>query len=109
LDVESARLIDCDETFLRHFSGRFRLLWGLYRAHSNAEDEIVFPALEAKESLRNVSHSYTINHKEEEKLFNDISCFLSELSHLHEDLIINSRFLGADRKETDPDTSERAD
>lgn len=109
LDVESARLIDCDETFLRHFNGRFRLLWGLYRAHSNAEDEIVFPALEAKESLHNVSHSYTIDHKQEEKLFNDISRVLSELSHLHEDLIINSQFPGADRKETDPSASEPAD
>ncbi|XP_049934644.1 zinc finger protein BRUTUS-like isoform X2 [Nymphaea colorata] len=85
LDVESGKLTDCDEKFLHHFIGRFRLLWGLYRAHSNAEDEIVFPALEAKESLHNVSHSYTIDHKQEENLFADISAVLSELSQLHDD------------------------
>ncbi|KAL5726400.1 hypothetical protein ACHQM5_009446 [Ranunculus cassubicifolius] len=84
LDVESGKLIGCDETFLRQFSGRFRLLWGLYKAHSNAEDEIVFPALESRESLHNVSHSYTLDHKQEEQLFEDISSLLSELSQLHE-------------------------
>ncbi|KAK8710476.1 hypothetical protein V6N13_145797 [Hibiscus sabdariffa] len=84
LDVESGKLGDCDETFLRQFIGRFHLLWGLYRAHSNAEDDIVFPALESKETLHNVSHSYTLDHKQEEKLFEDINNVLSELSHLHE-------------------------
>ncbi|KAL0408886.1 UNVERIFIED_CONTAM: Zinc finger protein BRUTUS [Sesamum radiatum] len=86
LDVESGKLSDCDESFLRQFSGRFRLLWGLYRAHSNAEDDIVFPALESKETLHNVSHSYTLDHKQEEELFEDISSALAELSQLHENL-----------------------
>ncbi|CAB4265061.1 unnamed protein product [Prunus armeniaca] len=84
LDVESGKLNDCNETFIRHFTGRFRLLWGLYRAHSNAEDDIVFPALESKETLHNVSHAYTLDHKQEEKLFEDISSVLSELSQLSE-------------------------
>ncbi|KAL0296708.1 UNVERIFIED_CONTAM: Zinc finger protein BRUTUS [Sesamum radiatum] len=86
LDVESGKLSDCDESFLRQFSGRFRLLWGLYRAHSNAEDDIVFPALESKETLHNVSHSYTLDHKQEEELFEDISSALAELTQLHEHL-----------------------
>ncbi|KAI5083489.1 hypothetical protein GOP47_0003232 [Adiantum capillus-veneris] len=86
LDCESAKLGECDLEFLRQFNGRFLLLWGLYRAHSNAEDEIVFPALEAKEALHNVSHSYTIDHKHEEKLFKEISNVLSELSHLLGDM-----------------------
>ncbi|MQL90863.1 hypothetical protein Taro_023463, partial [Colocasia esculenta] len=86
LDVESGKLMGCNETFLRQFSGRFRLLWGLYRAHSNAEDDIVFPALESREPLHNVSHSYTLDHKQEEKLFEDISAILSEFSQLHEKL-----------------------
>ncbi|KAJ1405725.1 Zinc finger, RING-type [Sesbania bispinosa] len=86
LDVESGKLCDGDETIIRQFTGRFRLLWGLYRAHSNAEDDIVFPALESKEALHNVSHSYMLDHKQEEKLFEDISCVLSELSVLHEAL-----------------------
>lgn len=85
LDIESGKLGHGDETILRQFTGRFRLLWGLYRAHSNAEDDIVFPALESKESLHNVSHSYMLDHKQEEKLFEDISHVLSELSVLHED------------------------
>ncbi|KAK9705201.1 hypothetical protein RND81_07G040400 [Saponaria officinalis] len=83
LDAESGKLNECDEAFLRQFSGRFRLLWGLYRAHSNAEDDIVFPALESKETLHNVSHSYTLDHKQEERLFEDISSALSELTELH--------------------------
>ncbi|KAL6007536.1 hypothetical protein ACLOJK_033034 [Asimina triloba] len=91
LDVESGKLTGCDETFLRQFSGRFRLLWGLYRAHSNAEDEIVFPALESKEALHNVSHSYTLDHKQEEKLFEDISEVLSELCLLYDGLSRSSQ------------------
>ena len=109
LDVESGKLSDSDETVLRQFSGRFRLLWGLYRAHSNAEDDIVFPALESKEALHNVSHSYMLDHKQEEKLFEDISCVLSELSVLHEALQMNhmseylseSNFGTSDSKDSD--------
>lgn len=94
LDGESGKLCDCDETVLRKFTGRFRLLWGLYRAHSNAEDDIVFPALESKETLHNVSHSYTLDHMQEEKLFEDISSALSELTQLHE--ILRSTLISND-------------
>ncbi|RZR94656.1 hypothetical protein BHM03_00023409 [Ensete ventricosum] len=90
LDDESENLIPYNESILRHFSGRFRLLWGLYRAHSNAEDDIVFPALESRETLHNVSHSYTLDHKQEEKVFQDISEVLSELSQLHDGLVTNN-------------------
>ncbi|CAM9001142.1 unnamed protein product [Rhodiola kirilowii] len=102
LDVESSKLGDCDEKFLWQFSGRFRLLWGLYKAHSNAEDDIVFPALEAKETLHNVSHSYTLDHKQEEKLFGDISATLSELTLLHETLngVSDSKFEGSDQTDS---------
>ncbi|EFJ08658.1 hypothetical protein SELMODRAFT_447967 [Selaginella moellendorffii] len=82
LDVESARLLDCTDEFLGQFRGRFYFLWGLYRAHSSAEDTIVFPALEAKEALLNVSHSYMIDHRQEEDLFNEISAILSTFSSL---------------------------
>ena len=37
-----------------------------------AEDEIVFPALESKEALHNVSHAYSLDHQQEEQLFKDI-------------------------------------
>ncbi|KAL5761283.1 hypothetical protein ACOSQ2_020121 [Xanthoceras sorbifolium] len=111
LDGESGKLNDCNETFLRQFTGRFRLLWGLYRAHSNAEDDIVFPALESKETLHNVSHSYTLDHKQEEKLFEDISSALSELAELHEGLNINTSddlIESSDRSETRRKYNEKA-
>ncbi|KAI5382898.1 zinc finger protein BRUTUS [Lathyrus oleraceus] len=109
LDVESGKLSDSDETVIRQFSGRFRLLWGLYRAHSNAEDDIVFPALESKEALHNVSHSYMLDHKQEEQLFEDISCVLSEFFVLHEALqlthmagdLIDSNFGTSDKNNSD--------
>lgn len=31
---------------IQQLEGRFQFMWGLYRAHSLSEDEIVFPALE---------------------------------------------------------------
>lgn len=42
------------------------------QAHSRSEDEIVFPALESKHALRNVSHAYTLDHRQEEQLFIDL-------------------------------------
>lgn len=86
LDNESVNLGDCNDNFFRQFCGRFHLLWGLYKAHSNAEDDIVFPALESKEALHNVSHSYTLDHKQEEELFEGISAALSKLTNLRRDL-----------------------
>jgi len=32
----------------------------------------VFPALESKDALRNVSHAYSLDHQQEERLFKDI-------------------------------------
>jgi hypothetical protein len=49
------------------------LFFPLCRAHSRAEDEIVFPALESKEALSNVSHAYTLDHHQEEQLFIDLA------------------------------------
>ena len=82
LDEESGKIAEYGEAFLRQFTGRFKMLWGLYHAHSNAEDEIVFPALEAKEALHNVSHLFAIEHKHEEHIFKDISAVLAELTML---------------------------
>jgi transcription initiation factor TFIID subunit TAF12 len=49
---------------LQQLDGRFHFLWGIYRAHSKAEDEIVFPALESKEALHNVSRAYSLDHEQ---------------------------------------------
>jgi zinc finger-like protein len=50
------------------------------QAHSRSEDEIVFPALESKQALRNVSHAYTLDHQQEEQLFIDLDqvCVLDQ-------------------------------
>lgn len=33
----------------------------------------MFPALEAKEALRHVSHSYSLDHQQEAQLFNEMA------------------------------------
>ena len=52
---------------------RFLYLWGIYSAHSKAEDEIVFPALEAKHMQSGVCQGYSIDHEHEERLFSQLS------------------------------------
>ena len=64
---------------LRDLEGRFVFFWGVYRAHSRSEDELVFPALEDKEDLHNVSHSYTLDHEHEAELFVDLDACLRDL------------------------------
>ena len=63
----------------RHFDGRFCFLWGVYSAHSKSEDHFVFPALENKEALSNVSEAYTLDHEAEESLFQSIDERLKRL------------------------------
>ncbi|KAF4367970.1 hypothetical protein F8388_002581 [Cannabis sativa] len=86
LSIESARVSDYDETFLHQFIGRFSLFWGLYRAHTDSKDNIVYPALESKEGLYNVAHSYKVDHKQDEKKLEHISYLLSEISQIHTSL-----------------------
>ncbi|KAJ6411643.1 hypothetical protein OIU84_008261, partial [Salix udensis] len=69
--------------FLTEFHRHFNLLRFRYQFHSDAEDEFVFPALEAKEEFQNISHSYTIDHKLEVEYFNDVSHLLDKMSELH--------------------------
>ena len=57
---------------LRALEGRFVFFWGVYRAHSRLEDQLVFPALENKAELHNVSHSYTLDHEHEADLFVEV-------------------------------------
>lgn len=85
IDIESGKIgtDGGDETFLQQFIGRFYLSWVLYRNHSNAEDNILYPALESKQGLHNVSSSYILDHEQEERMFKDISALLSELSRIH--------------------------
>eukprot|EP00268_Persea_americana_P069251 TRINITY_DN980_c0_g1_i2.p1 TRINITY_DN980_c0_g1~~TRINITY_DN980_c0_g1_i2.p1 ORF type:complete len:1235 (+),score=218.82 TRINITY_DN980_c0_g1_i2:393-4097(+) len=68
---------------LKEFRQRFLIVQVLYQAHSTAEDEIAFPALEAKGTLQNISGSYTIDHKLEEEHFQNVANVLDEISELH--------------------------
>ncbi|XP_071731632.1 zinc finger protein BRUTUS-like At1g74770 isoform X2 [Rutidosis leptorrhynchoides] len=75
----SANLVDNDVLFTE-FHQRFHLLRNLYKMHSEAEDEIAFPALEAKEIIQNSSHSYSIDHKMDVEYLNRISYVLDQIS-----------------------------
>ena len=66
-------------TELRDLEGRFMFFTGVYRAHSRSEDELVFPTLESKDELHNVSHSYTLDHEHESELFVEVVQCLSDL------------------------------
>ena len=59
---------------------RFQFLRGIYKAHSRAEDEIVFPALESKEKLSNVSHAYSLDHEQEEQLLEDVATVVADIA-----------------------------
>ncbi|KAL0701751.1 hypothetical protein Bca4012_057873 [Brassica carinata] len=78
----SARLAT-DFRFLGEFQQRFDLIKFLYQIHSDAEDEIAFPALEAKGKLQNISHSFSIDHELEIKHFDKASFILNEMSGLN--------------------------
>lgn len=79
LSSESKRIREGDEAFLHQFIGKFCLLWGLYKSHSNSEDNIIQPALESR-----VDFSYTLDHERVERLFEEIFRLLSDLSRLHQ-------------------------
>ncbi|XP_061358857.1 zinc finger protein BRUTUS-like At1g18910 [Gastrolobium bilobum] len=82
LVLGSAQLEENDK-LLVDFHKRFRLVCFLHQIHSDAEDEIAFPALEARGKLKNISLSYTFDHKHEVEHFSKISRILDEMSELH--------------------------
>lgn len=81
--VHGSAQIEKNVEMLVNFSKRFHLVWFLHRIHSETEDEIVFPALEAKNNVKNISLSYTIDHRFEVEQFNKISCILDKMFDLH--------------------------
>lgn len=68
---------------LTDFQRRFHLIQFLFQVHSEAEDQVAFPALEEKGELTNISHSYTMDHKIEGEQFAKVSLILEEISDLH--------------------------
>ncbi|KAB1216691.1 putative RING finger protein C2F3.16 [Morella rubra] len=81
LVLKSAELAE-DLGLLMDFCRRFNLIRVLYQIHSDAEDKVAFPALEAKGKLQNISHSYTIDHKLEVQHFSRISLILDKIYEL---------------------------
>lgn len=72
-----------NDAFLEYFHQRFRLIRLFYPIHSDSEDKVAFPALEAKGKTQNISHSYSMDHKLEIEHFNRISFILDQISELH--------------------------
>ncbi|MBA0656666.1 hypothetical protein Goklo_009004, partial [Gossypium klotzschianum] len=80
--VLGSALLTENAGFLSEFRQRFHLIHFLYRIHSDAEDEVAFPALEAKGKHRNISHSYSLDHEIEAENFSKISLILDEIYEL---------------------------
>ncbi|MBA0718294.1 hypothetical protein Golax_006049, partial [Gossypium laxum] len=80
--VLGSALLTENAGFLPEFRQRFHLIHFLYRIHSDAEDEVAFPALEAKGKHRNISHSYSLDHEIEAENFSKISLILDEIYEL---------------------------
>lgn len=72
-----------NEINVESFHKRFQLVRLLYHIHSDSEDEIAFPALEAKGKTKNIIQSYEIDHHLETELFDKISFLLQETSESH--------------------------
>ncbi|XP_022921588.1 zinc finger protein BRUTUS-like At1g74770 [Cucurbita moschata] len=78
----SAKMVE-NVGILTEFIRRFQLVKYLYQIHTDAEDQIAFPALEKKGKFQNISYSYSIDHKLEVHQFSTISLILNEMSELH--------------------------
>ncbi|KAE9610036.1 putative aminoacyltransferase, E1 ubiquitin-activating enzyme [Lupinus albus] len=82
LVLGSAQLEQNSE-LLMDFRKRFHLICFLHQIHTDAEDEVVFPALEARGKLKNISHAYTFDHKLDDEHFDKVSRILDKMSELH--------------------------
>ncbi|XP_057516659.1 zinc finger protein BRUTUS-like At1g74770 isoform X2 [Amaranthus tricolor] len=69
------------------FNQHFQLVRSLYELHSETEDLVAFPALEAKQKVRNLTQSYSIDHNLENGCFNRVSGILDEMSKLYDTLL----------------------
>ncbi|KAF2298710.1 hypothetical protein GH714_025658 [Hevea brasiliensis] len=49
---------------------RYRFLRLIYKHHCNAEDEVIFPALDIR--VKNVAQTYSLEHKGESSLFDQL-------------------------------------
>ncbi|MCO5596270.1 hypothetical protein L7F22_050330 [Adiantum nelumboides] len=54
---------------------RYEFLQIVYTQHSNAEDEVIFPALDRR--VKNIAQTYSLEHKEESNLFDQMLVLLN--------------------------------
>ncbi|KAK9669313.1 hypothetical protein RND81_13G122900 [Saponaria officinalis] len=87
-DLESlvldAAKLSKDSKLLTEFTQHFCFVRSLYELHSDTEDNIAFPALEANISARNITQSYSIDHDMEAKYFEKVSGLLEEMSGMYD-------------------------
>lgn len=72
-------------------AGRFKVIWSVFRAHSSAEDEFIWPALQRKTQGRIQGHKhkekdavieqeeYEEDHADEERMFSEMDRLLTKL------------------------------
>ncbi|XP_020595273.1 zinc finger protein BRUTUS-like, partial [Phalaenopsis equestris] len=60
---------------LRWLSERCRFLFDIYKHHCNAEDAVIFPALDIR--VKNVARTYSLEHERENDLFSQLFDLLS--------------------------------
>ena len=59
-------------------TGRFKVIWSVFRAHSAAEDEFIWPALQSKTPGRLIKEEYKADHVDAESRFSSIDQLLTE-------------------------------
>lgn len=62
-------------SLLMDLQTRYYFLNQVYKYHSSVEDEVVYPALDAK--VKNVTLAYSVEHQDEEALFEQLAGLLS--------------------------------
>ncbi|KAL6749646.1 hypothetical protein V8C86DRAFT_973530 [Haematococcus lacustris] len=64
-----------NESQLLELRERYKFLEQVYKYHSSVEDEVVYPALDAK--VKNVTLAYSVEHQDEELLFEQLAQLIS--------------------------------
>ncbi|KAG0495090.1 hypothetical protein HPP92_006084 [Vanilla planifolia] len=64
---------------VRWLSERCRFLFDIYKNHCNAEDAVIFPALDIR--VKNVARTYSLEHEGESNLFGQLLELLSSIVH----------------------------
>lgn len=63
----------------RRVAGRFKVIWSVFRAHSAAEDEFIWPALQSKQKKDIKQEQYEEDHADEEQMFRTMDILLTKL------------------------------